>query len=140
MEAVALKHCQHQTQIDYTPPTFDLGIPLSPERRCETVISSPNKTAHTISCSTAYNDEQVCLGESAHHKMQQEKHNARQRVEDEALQKPHRERRVIKLLPFICRSPYLRDYRDIIKDKLTHAEKVVIDYAFLSFDTEHPET
>ncbi|KAJ8441612.1 hypothetical protein Cgig2_023765 [Carnegiea gigantea] len=106
MDVVALKHYQRQTQIDYTPPTFDLSIPLSPERRCEIVISSPNKTAHTISCSATYNDEQVCLGESAHHKMQQEKHNARQRVEDEALQKPagnveqplqsgpHRERRI----------------------------------------------
>ncbi|KAJ8451709.1 hypothetical protein Cgig2_018343 [Carnegiea gigantea] len=55
METVVLKHYRHRTPIDYTPPTFDLGIPLSPERRTPTTISSPIK---------GNNDEQVCLGES----------------------------------------------------------------------------
>ena len=64
MEDVALKHSQHRTPIDYTPPTFDLGIPLSPERRTPTAISSPIKGTPIISSSPAYNDEQVCLGES----------------------------------------------------------------------------
>ncbi|KAJ8439023.1 hypothetical protein Cgig2_028469 [Carnegiea gigantea] len=87
-----------------------------------------------------------------YHKTQQEKQNDRQQVEEEVFQKPkgnlkqplqkgpHREKRVIKLLPFICQSPYLRDYKDIIKDKLTHSEKVVVDYAFLLFDVDHPKT
>ncbi|KAJ8446933.1 hypothetical protein Cgig2_026431 [Carnegiea gigantea] len=152
MEAVALKHYQHRTPMDYTSPTFDLGIPLSPERRTPTTISSPIKGTPIISSSPAYNDEQVCLGESegqhtsinaivdialqysksTHHIMQQEKDNGQQQVEDELHQKPkgnvkqplqnvpQRKRRVIKILPFIRRSPYLRDHRDIIKDKLTH--------------------
>ena len=80
---------------------------------------------------------------SAHHITQQEKDDGRQQIEDKPLQKPkapQRERRVIKILPFICRSPYLRDHRDIIKDKLTHNEKFVVDYAFLPFDVHHPET
>ncbi|KAJ8426863.1 hypothetical protein Cgig2_008658 [Carnegiea gigantea] len=108
MEAVALKHYQHRTPIDCTPLTFDLGIPLSPERRTPTTISSPIKGTPIISSSPAYNDEQVCLGESkgqhtsinaitdialqysksAHHIMQQEKDNGRQQVEDELRQKP----------------------------------------------------
>ncbi|KAJ8434394.1 hypothetical protein Cgig2_014241 [Carnegiea gigantea] len=172
MEAVALKHYQHRTPIDYTPPIFDLGIPLSPERRTPTTISSSIKGTPIISSSPAYNDEQVCLGESegqhtsinaiadialqysksTHHIMQQEKDNGQQQVEDELHQKPkgnvkqplqnvpQRKRQVIKILPFICRSPYLRDHRGIIKDKLTHSEKVVVDYAFLPFDVDHPKT
>ncbi|KAJ8435402.1 hypothetical protein Cgig2_009653 [Carnegiea gigantea] len=108
MEVVALKHYQHRTPIDYTPPTFDLGNPFSPKWRTPTTISSPIKGTPIISSSPAYNDEQVCLGESegqhtsihaiadialqysksAHHIMQQEKDNGRQQVEDELLQKP----------------------------------------------------
>ncbi|KAJ8432427.1 hypothetical protein Cgig2_016057 [Carnegiea gigantea] len=171
MEAVALKHYQHRTPIDYTPLTFDLGIPLSPERSTPTTISSPIKGTPIISSSPSYNDEQACLGESEgqhtsinaianialqyskseHHTVQQDKDNGRQQVEDELLQKPkgnvkqplqnvpQRKRRVIKILPFICRSPYLRDHKDIIKDKLTHSEKVVVNYAFLPFDVDHPK-
>ncbi|KAJ8441636.1 hypothetical protein Cgig2_025803 [Carnegiea gigantea] len=64
MEAVALKHYQHRTPIDYTLPTFDIRISLSPKQRIPIAISSPIKGTHTISSSPAYNDAQVCLGES----------------------------------------------------------------------------
>ncbi|KAJ8430472.1 hypothetical protein Cgig2_003054 [Carnegiea gigantea] len=53
IKAMSLRHYQRRTPADYTPSTFDLGIPLSPERRIPTAISSPT-----------YNDEQVCLGDS----------------------------------------------------------------------------
>ncbi|KAJ8422610.1 LOW QUALITY PROTEIN: hypothetical protein Cgig2_010971 [Carnegiea gigantea] len=59
MEAVVLKHYQHRTPMSYTPPAFNLDIPLSPD--------FPNKGTHTISNSPAYNDEQVRLGESKGH-------------------------------------------------------------------------
>jgi len=62
MEVVALKHYQHRTPIDYTPPTSDLSIPLSPERRTPATISLIKGTP-TISNSPTYKDEQVCLGE-----------------------------------------------------------------------------
>ncbi|KAJ8435900.1 hypothetical protein Cgig2_010257 [Carnegiea gigantea] len=64
MEAIVLKHGHRRTIIDYTPSTFDLGIPLSCERIIHVGISSPIKRTHTISSSPAYNKEQVCLGES----------------------------------------------------------------------------
>ncbi|KAJ8422608.1 hypothetical protein Cgig2_010969 [Carnegiea gigantea] len=67
MEAVVLKHYQHRTPMSYTPPAFNLDIPLSPERRIPTAISFPNKGTHTISNSPTYNDEQVRLGESKGH-------------------------------------------------------------------------
>ncbi|KAJ8422110.1 LOW QUALITY PROTEIN: hypothetical protein Cgig2_011153 [Carnegiea gigantea] len=107
MEAVALKHYQHRTLIDYIPPTFDLGIPFSPEQRTPTAISSSIKGTPTISSSPAYNDKRVCLGESkgqhtsmhaiadialqysesAHHITRQEKDHSSQQVEDELLRK-----------------------------------------------------
>ena len=49
---------------------------------------------------------------------------------------PQREKRVIKQLPFVCRSPFLRDYKNILKDNLTHDEKIVVDYAILPFDLD----
>ncbi|KAJ8429738.1 hypothetical protein Cgig2_023127 [Carnegiea gigantea] len=49
MEAVVLKHYQHRTPMNYTPLTFNLGIPLSLERRIPTTISFPIKGTHIIS-------------------------------------------------------------------------------------------
>ncbi|KAJ8422606.1 hypothetical protein Cgig2_010967 [Carnegiea gigantea] len=49
MEAVVLKHHQHRTPMNYTPLTFNLVIPLSPERRIPTKISFPIKGTHIIS-------------------------------------------------------------------------------------------
>ncbi|KAJ8429739.1 hypothetical protein Cgig2_023128 [Carnegiea gigantea] len=49
MEALVLKHYQHQTPMNYTPLTFDLAIPLSPECRIPTTISFPIKGTHIIS-------------------------------------------------------------------------------------------
>ncbi|KAJ8430388.1 LOW QUALITY PROTEIN: hypothetical protein Cgig2_032127 [Carnegiea gigantea] len=83
---------------NYTPLTFDVGIPLSHKQRIHTVINFPIKRTNTISSSPACNEEQVSLGEyegqytsmqyiahitlqyskPAHHKAQQEKHTSRQ--------------------------------------------------------------
>ncbi|KAJ8432846.1 hypothetical protein Cgig2_024534 [Carnegiea gigantea] len=79
-----------QLRYNYTPPTSNLSIPLSPGRRTPATISSLIKGNPTISSSPAYKDEQVCLGESKgqHTSMHQKKHNSREQVVDKVLQKP----------------------------------------------------
>ncbi|KAJ8429734.1 hypothetical protein Cgig2_023123 [Carnegiea gigantea] len=42
MEALVLKHYQHRTPMNYTPLTFDLGIPLSREQRIPTATYQRN--------------------------------------------------------------------------------------------------
>ncbi|KAJ8427887.1 hypothetical protein Cgig2_007202 [Carnegiea gigantea] len=58
-EAVALKRYQSWTPIDYTPPTFDLGIPFSPMKGISIAMRSPAKRALTMISSPNCNDKQV---------------------------------------------------------------------------------
>ena len=46
LKAVTLKHYQGRTPIDYTPPTYDLGIQFSPMKGPPSVMSSPTKRIH----------------------------------------------------------------------------------------------
>ncbi|KAJ8437480.1 hypothetical protein Cgig2_002981 [Carnegiea gigantea] len=63
MEVIALKHFQGGTPVDYTPPTFKLGIPLSPVKGTPSVKRSPIKMTHMTISSPTCNDEQVCFGD-----------------------------------------------------------------------------
>ncbi|KAJ8421577.1 hypothetical protein Cgig2_007793 [Carnegiea gigantea] len=103
-----------QSRYNYTPLTFDLGIPLSSEQRIPTAISCPVKKTHTIISSPTNNDEHVFI--PTYINACNNKHTFAIFYHDA----PQRERRVIELLPFICRSPYLRGHRDIINDKLAY--------------------
>ena len=42
-----------------------------------------------------------------------------------------------KEIPFICQSPYLRDYKQA-REKLTPNQLILVDYAFLREGEEHP--
>ncbi|KAJ8425196.1 hypothetical protein Cgig2_004318 [Carnegiea gigantea] len=44
---------------------------------------------------------------------------------------------MVTQVPFQCRSPYLKDYREA-RDRLTHEQLMLVDYAFLPPDELHP--
>ncbi|KAJ8438091.1 LOW QUALITY PROTEIN: hypothetical protein Cgig2_019939 [Carnegiea gigantea] len=46
-------------------------------------------------------------------------------------------KRIVKEMPFVCRSPYLKDYGDF-RDQLKLEKKMLVDYPFLPPDELHP--
>ncbi|KAJ8422902.1 hypothetical protein Cgig2_026423 [Carnegiea gigantea] len=46
-------------------------------------------------------------------------------------------KRMVTQVPFQCRPPYLKDYREA-RDRLTHQQLMLVDYAFLPPDELHP--
>ncbi|KAJ8429966.1 hypothetical protein Cgig2_032091 [Carnegiea gigantea] len=48
-------------------------------------------------------------------------------------------KRIVKEMPFLCRSPFLKDYREA-RDRLKPSQMMLVDYAFLPPNDLHPST
>ncbi|KAJ8423420.1 hypothetical protein Cgig2_032670 [Carnegiea gigantea] len=175
LETMAREKMQQKKRMDFTPPSFNLGISLE-KGRCAS--RSLNITPATLKFSVSHKGGanasitgRTCqptenadnLGKSQGstkqmHKPEKEKPKRRNARGEHGITKQpmwkdlvdiqankkgkevavrQQPKRIVKEVPFLCRSLFLKDYREA-RDQLKPTQLMLVDYAFLPPDELHP--
>ncbi|KAJ8426751.1 hypothetical protein Cgig2_029420 [Carnegiea gigantea] len=181
LESMVREKMQQKKMMDFTPPSFRLGI--SPEKgRCASrsleitpamlkFEFSPKGAANASIARVYYQrmyraiEKAVSFGKSQGSTKHMHKANKEQPepknikgvhgitkpsirkdlLDDQAIKKGkevvirQQPQRIVEEMPFLCRSPFLKDYREA-RDRLKPSQMMLVDYASLPPDELHPST
>ncbi|KAJ8451444.1 hypothetical protein Cgig2_017835 [Carnegiea gigantea] len=154
LERIASEQIKHKKKFACSPPSFSLGIPLeqqaspAPSAQPTTSIDQQEhreKIAPTdlTDTSTKQQPNQGSeLAVAADKALQSNKETDKatkmhESIKGKQIIKRQQPKRMVTQVPFQCRSPYLKDYREA-RDQLTHQQLMLVDYAFLPPDDLHP--
>ncbi|KAJ8445808.1 hypothetical protein Cgig2_027889 [Carnegiea gigantea] len=164
LESMAKEKMQSKKRMDFTPPSFNLGI--SPEKvRCAScsLDITPTMVYYQRTCQPTENADNLGKSQGSikqMHKVEKEKPQHRNAKGAHGITKqPMRKdlleiqankkgkkvvvrqllKRIVKEMPFLCRTPFLKDYKEA-RNRLKRTQMMLEDYAFLSPDKFHPST
>ncbi|KAJ8447044.1 hypothetical protein Cgig2_033613 [Carnegiea gigantea] len=154
LESIAREEIQHRKKVACSPPSFSLGISLeqeaTPAPSAQPTLDTDQeqwgvKTALTDPLATSTEQQ---TNEGSEHAVNPEKAPQTSEGTDKTTKiheinkvkqvvKRQQPKRMVTQVSFQCRSPYLKDYREA-RDRLTHQQLMLVDYAFLPPDDLHP--
>jgi len=151
---MAREEVQQKKKVACSPPSFSLGIPLDQQATPAPSAEPPpgiyqeqcrEKTAPTNPPATSTeqqpnegSEHTVTLDTTPQTRKGIEKAaNIHETIRGKQVVKRQQPKRMVTQVPFQCRSPYLKDYREA-RDRLTHQQLMLVDYAFMPPDDLHP--
>ena len=154
LESIAREEIQHRKKFTCSPPSFSLGISLDQEATPAPSAQLTPGTDHeqwgekTVPTDLPSTSTVQQTNEGSEHAVNPEKATQTREGTDKAAKiheiikakkvvKRQQPKRMVTQVPFQCRSPYLKDYREA-RDQLTHEQLMLVGYAFLPPDELHP--